>query len=225
MSLIEILLRTVIAFIGLLFWARIIGKKLISHFTFFDFVAGVTFGSIGGNLIFNNQVTLFYGIVGLSLFSALGLLADYISLKSLIGRKLLDSEPLLIIKDGQIFMDNLKKARLTINELMMLLRKKDIFYIDEIEFALFETDGSLSIRKIADSLSITRGDMNISKKSRGIPQLCIIDGVIMEENLKKIQKNKQWMEIILKHSDIQLEQVILAQIDQQDYCVFKLRES
>jgi uncharacterized membrane protein YcaP (DUF421 family) len=224
MSLVEILLRTVIAFIGLLFWARLIGKKLISHFTFFDFVAGVTFGSIGGNLIFNKNVSLFTGLIGLTLFSTLVLLSEYISLKSLEGRKILDSEPQVLIKDGQILMENMKKARLTIDELLMLLRKKDVFYMDEIEFAFFETDGSLSILKNTNNISVTREDMNIQSKSRGIPQVCIIDGEIIEENLKSIQKDKKWMEITLKNRNIRLEQVLLAQIDQQDHCVFKFRK-
>jgi uncharacterized membrane protein YcaP (DUF421 family) len=224
MSLVEILFRTVIAFIGLLFWARIIGKKLISHFTFFDFVAGVTFGSIGGNLIFNKNVSLFAGVIGLTLFSAMVLLSDYIALKSLKGRKLLDSEPQVLIKEGQILMENMKKARLTIDELLMLLRKKDVFYIDEIEFAFFETDGSLSIMKNTNNISVTREDMNIQSKSRGIPQLCIIDGKIIEENLKNIQKDRKWMETTLKNRNIRLEQVLLAQIDQQDRCIINLKK-
>lgn len=224
MSLVEILLRSAVSFIGLLFWARLIGKKLISHFTFFDFVAGVTFGSIGGNLIFNNSVSLYIGIIGLSLFSALVLLSDYVSLKSFIGRKILDSEPQVIIKEGQILIENMKKVRLTVNELLMLLRKKDVFYIDEIEFALMETDGALSIMKKADSLSIIREDLNIQKQARGVPQACIIDGKIMEENLKNIQKDRSWMEATLKSRNIRLEQVLLAQIDQQDRCEFKYKK-
>jgi uncharacterized membrane protein YcaP (DUF421 family) len=225
MSLVEILLRSIISFIGLLFWARIIGKKLISHLTFFDFIAGVTFGSIGGNLIFNKNVSLFAGIIGLTMFSTLVLLSDYISLKSFMGRKILDSEPQVIIKDGQILMENMKRIRLTIDELLMLLRKKDTFYLDEVEFALIETDGTLSIMKKADDLSITRKDMNIQGKSRGIPQACIIDGKIIEENLQKIQKDTQWMLTVLKNRKIQSEQVLLAQVDQQDRVFLNLKTS
>jgi uncharacterized membrane protein YcaP (DUF421 family) len=223
MSIVEILLRSIVSFIALLIWARIIGKKLLSHLTFFDFVAGVTFGSIGGNLIFNKNVSLFAGIIGLTMFSTLVLLSDYISLKSFMGRKILDSEPQVIIKDGQILMENMKRVRLTIDELLMLLRKKDAFYIDEIEFAIIETDGTLSIMKKADNMSITREDVNIQGKSRGIPQACIIDGKIIEQNLKNIQKDKQWMVILLKSRNIQLEQVLLAQIDQQDRVFLNLK--
>src|SRR5690242_13491980 len=111
MSLVEIILRALVSFIGLLFWSRMIGKKMISHMTFFDFIAGVTFGSIGGNLIFNKNVSLPIGIIGLTLFSSLVLLSDYISLKSYLGRKILDSKPQEVIKDGQILLQNLKKVR------------------------------------------------------------------------------------------------------------------
>lgn len=223
MSLAEILLRSIVSFIGLLFWSRIIGKKIISHMTFFDFIAGVTFGSIGGNLIFNKNVTLFVGIIGLTMFSCLALFSDYISLKSFLGRKILESEPQVIIKDGQILLENMKKVRLTIDELLMLLRKKDAFYLDEVEFALIETDGSLSITKKADNMSITRKDINIQGKSRGIPQACIIDGKIIEKSLQNIQKDTQWILTVLKNRNIQLEQVLLAQIDQQDRVFLNLK--
>ncbi|SFL00968.1 Uncharacterized membrane protein YcaP, DUF421 family [Paenibacillus sp. 1_12] len=223
MSIIEILLRAIISFVGLVFWARIIGKKLISHLTFFDFVAGVTFGSIGGNLIFNPSVSLLVGVIGLTMFSILVLLSDYISLKSFIGRKLLDSEPQIIIREGQILMENMKRVRLTIDELLMLLRKKDAFYIDEIDFAFMETDGTLSIMKKTNSMSITRADMNIKGHSRGIPHACIIDGKIIEENLKNIQKDSQWMKIWLKENNVKLEHVLLAQIDQQDGVFINLK--
>ncbi|TXK69091.1 DUF421 domain-containing protein [Paenibacillus sp. N3.4] len=223
MSMIEILLRSIVSFIGLVIWARIIGKKLLSHLTFFDFVAGVTFGSIGGNLIFNKSISLFPGIIALSMFSILVLLSDYISLKSFMGRKILDSEPQVIINNGQIIMENMKRARLTIDELLMLLRKKDVFYMDEIEFAFFETDGSISILKKTNNMLITRVDMHIQSKSRGIPQACIIDGKIIEKNLKNIQKNTKWIEAVLKSRNIQLEQVLLAQIDQQDHVSLNLK--
>jgi uncharacterized membrane protein YcaP (DUF421 family) len=225
MSIAEILLRSVISFVGLVFWARIIGKKLISHLTFFDFVAGVTFGSIGGNLIFNPNVSLFVGVIGLTMFSILVLVSDYISLKSFIGRKILDSEPQVIIKEGQILLENMKRVRLTIDELLMLLRKKDAFYIDEIEFAFMETDGTLSIMKKTNNMSITRTDMNIKSQSRGIPQACIIDGKIIEENLQNVQKDSKWMKKFLKDKNIQLEHILLAQIDQQDRVFINLKTS
>ncbi|WP_240413969.1 DUF421 domain-containing protein [Paenibacillus periandrae] len=223
MSITEIVLRAVISFVGLVFWARIIGKKLISHLTFFDFVAGVTFGSIGGNLIFNPNVSLFVGVIGLTMFSILVLVSDYISLKSFIGRKILDSEPQIIIKEGQILLENMKRVRLTIDELLMLLRKKDALYIDEIEFAFMETDGTLSIMKKTSSLSITRADMNIKASTRGIPHACIIDGKIIDESLQNIHKDSQWMRTFLKEKNIQLEHVLLAQIDQQERVFLNLK--
>ncbi|MFE5319775.1 DUF421 domain-containing protein [Paenibacillus sp. NPDC056579] len=224
MTCLEIILRAVISFIGLLIWARILGKKLISHMTFFDFVAGVTYGSIGGNLIFNKSISLLVGAVGLTIFSVLVLLSDYISLKSFLGRKILDSEPQLIIASGQILLDNMKKARLTINDLQMLLRKKDVFYIDEIEFAFLETDGSLSVLKKTKYRSVLREDVNIQSMSRGIPHACIIDSNIIEENLNKIRKNRQWLENLLKQKNIQLENVLLAQIDQRDHVSFLFKK-
>jgi uncharacterized membrane protein YcaP (DUF421 family) len=214
MLLWDSLLRVCVAFFSLILWSRIIGKKLISHMTFFDFIAGVTFGAIGGNMIFNKLVPLWIGIINLSVFSILVLLSDYISLKSYRGRHLLEGAPRLIIDRGQIQLDALKGNRLTIDELLMLLRKKDVFYVDEVEWAYFETNGTLSILKKSPHMPLSRQDADVDKKSRGLPQSCIIDGKVIHEGLMQVGKDRQWMEKYLEDRDISVEHVLLAQIDQ-----------
>ncbi|WP_426445848.1 DUF421 domain-containing protein [Paenibacillus sp. S-38] len=200
MDVLELLGRVLVAFISLLGWSRVIGKKLISHMTFFDFVCGVAFGAIGGNMIFNHLVPLWQGVIGISCFSLLTLGADFISLKSGWGRRMLESKPKLIVENGQIHMKAMKEARLTVHDLLMLLRKKDCFHLGEIAMAIFETDGSISLLKKTDKTYAAAG---------------IIDGRIEEENLRQIGKNAVWMRAYLEEKNLELEQVILAQIDTQ----------
>jgi uncharacterized membrane protein YcaP (DUF421 family) len=216
MSIWESILRVFISFIGLLVWSRIIGKKLISHLTFFDFIAGVTFGAIGGNIIFNKMVPWWIGLVNISLFSLLVLLSDFISMKSFRGRTILESKPELIINEGRLDMKMLKKTRLTIHDVLMLLRKKDIFYLDEIESAYFETDGTVSILKKSGALPVNKTDLNIQTSTRGIPETCIIDGKMILANLQSIGKTEDWMNRYLHEKNIRLEDVHLAQIDLLD---------
>jgi uncharacterized membrane protein YcaP (DUF421 family) len=223
MSMFDSLLRVIIAFFGLLLWSRIIGKKMISHMTFFDFVAGVTFGAIGGNIIFNKFVSLFVGIMDLAAFSILVLLSDYVSLKSFWGRRLLESKPELIIENGKIKLDTLKSIRLTVNDLLMLLRKKNIFYLDEVEMAYFETDGTVSILKKPLTMSVSRKDLDLQSKSRGLPQPCIIDGKIMSDNLGMIGKKAEWMIDYLEDRNIDIDNVLIAQIDQQENVFLSLK--
>jgi uncharacterized membrane protein YcaP (DUF421 family) len=215
MIMLDSLLRVIVTFLSLVVWSRIVGKKLISHMTFFDFIAGVTFGAIGGNMIFNKLVPLWMGLVNLSAFSLLVLLSDYISLHSIWGRQLLEGKPSLIIERGQIQVSALRSMRLTVDDLLMLLRKKNIFYMDEVECAYFETDGTLSILKKPLMMSVTRKDMDLHAESRGLPESCIIEGKMISDSLGKVGKSEQWIVDYLETREIQLKQVLLAQIDRQ----------
>lgn len=202
------LLRVAVAFAALLFWSRIIGKKLISHMTFFDFVAGVTFGAIGGNMIFNHTVPLWLGACALSCFSLLALLSDYISLYSWRGRWLFEGKPILVVYQGQVIPQALRQVRLTVNDLLMLLRKKNIFALEGIHCAYFETDGSVSVMK--DNTTFI--------------QPCIIDSHIMDDNLKILGRDRSWLLTKLERMNVSLEQVLLAQVDDQDQVYLYLKQ-
>ncbi|WP_438445169.1 DUF421 domain-containing protein [Gorillibacterium sp. sgz5001074] len=220
----DTLLRVAVAFTALLIWSRIIGKKLISHMTFFDFVAGVTFGAIGGNLIFNHSVPLWIGVMGLSFFSLLALLSDYISLYSWRGRKLFEGKPILVILEGRILPKSLRQTRLTVNDLLMLLRKKDVFRLDEIQSAYFETDGSVSVLKKGEVLPVTCKDLQLHAAESGMTQACITDSHILDENLKAAGKDRQWLMKELDDQEVRLEDVLLAQLTPEGELYLSLKE-
>ncbi|SEC60391.1 DUF421 domain-containing protein [Paenibacillus sp. GP183] len=217
------LLRSVMALGGLILWSRILGKKLISQMTFFDFVAGTTFGSIGGNLMFKKDVPLWLGLLSLSAFSLLVLLSDFIAMKSSRGRRLLESQYTVIIENGQVRDDLLKGIRLSVHELLMLLRKKDIFYLDEVETAILETDGTITVLKKAQALPLSRSDMNIQSSSRGLPILCVVEGNVLEENLKPVGKSRKWLLKELYKRGVQLENVLFVQMDSKGTLFVDLR--
>jgi uncharacterized membrane protein YcaP (DUF421 family) len=102
MSILEMILRTLVVFIVLYLWCRILGKKLLSQITFFDFVAGITLGTISGSIMFRPNITLITGLAGLSVFALFALSLDVLAFKSFRGRKIINSEPTLLIKNGKI---------------------------------------------------------------------------------------------------------------------------
>jgi uncharacterized membrane protein YcaP (DUF421 family) len=206
MEVIELIGRVIITYIAMLVWSKVLGKKLISHMTIFDFVCGVALGAIGGNMIFNHFVHLWIGVIGLSFFSLLTLSSDYISLKSKLGRRIFQSKPKLIVENGQIHLKTMKQTRLTVDDLLMLLRKNSCFHIEEIEMAIFETDGSISVLKKSANSSF--------------PVAGIIDGHIMVDNLKLINKDAAWVQRLLEARKIELKQVLLAQIDREEHVHF-----
>ncbi|HZG85041.1 DUF421 domain-containing protein [Paenibacillus sp.] len=206
--------RSAAVFLALLVWTRILGKKVISQMTFFDFVAGVAIGSIGANAMFNRTIPFSAELLGLSVFCAIALLSDYVSLKSIVGRKVLDSESSIVIKDGKILEEGMTKARLTVDGLLLLLRKKDVFYVDEVELAYFEVDGTLSVLRKAGAMPATREDVASSKPSRGRPQALVIDGKLMPYSIREAGKDEAWVERELRRRGIaDVADVMFMQVD------------
>lgn len=215
MSAFDIIIRSALVFIILLVWARILGRKLVSQMKFFDFVAGVTIGSMGGSLIFTKNIGLGNGISALSVFCLLALVSGFLSLRSFSLRRVIDSGPVILMRQGQILDQEMSKLRMTYNDLLMLLRKKDVFYPDEVELAVFETDGTLSVQRKTDAMPVSKLDLNISQKTRGVPSTFIMDGEILQEGLDAIEKDINWVSELLNNRNIKsIEEVTLAQIDQ-----------
>jgi uncharacterized membrane protein YcaP (DUF421 family) len=217
MGILEMILRTTVVFIVLYLWCRILGKKLISQVTFFDFVAGITLGTISGSIMFSPNISLITGLAGLSLFALFALILDVSALKSFRARKLINSEPTLLIKNGKILEEGMKKTRLTMDDLLFLLRKKNILYVDQVDIAFLETDGTVSAFKKSENMPVTRKDLQVFAPTRGLPQTFIIDGNILENSLSAMNKDKTWVTSILQSQGISdVDQVAFAQIDQNN---------
>jgi len=135
-EIMEVLLRTLVAFVLIMIIARVLGKQTISQMTYHDFVAAITLGAMTGNLAFNTKLNYWHLIVSLLLFSGIAYLVTFISLKSRKTRKLLSGKPTMVIENGKILEDNLKKLHLTLDTLNQELREKDVFDIQEVEFAV-----------------------------------------------------------------------------------------
>lgn len=194
--------RSTGVYILALFLTRIIGRKLISQMTFFDFVVGVSMGSIAANAMIWPSGSPLSSIVSLIVISALSIGAAYIHIKSFKARKLLNSEPMSLVQNGTINEENMKNTRLTINELMMKLREKNAFNLADVEFAIMETDGQLSVMQKPDKSPVTPSQMNIQTSSEGLMKDVIIDGHIMEENLKGTGLDVNWIKSQLKNQNI-----------------------
>jgi uncharacterized membrane protein YcaP (DUF421 family) len=225
MDVSEILIRTLITFIVLYVIARILGKKLISQMTFFDFVAGVTLGSITASLIFSTTIHIATALLPLIVFGVIIFIFDIVSIKSFKGRKILNDEPTLVVKNGQILEKGMKKARLNVDELLLQLRKKNIFYLDEVEYSFLETDGTISALKKTEKQALTKKDYGVNSPTRGVPQTFIIDGQVLENSLNAIGQNMDWLQQTLNAQGIKdIRDVVVAQMDQQNNLYIDVRK-
>jgi uncharacterized membrane protein YcaP (DUF421 family) len=201
-ALINTILRGLAIYVLALFAARIMGRKLISQMTFFDFVVGVSMGSIVANAIVGQKFTVISAVTALITLSAMSIITSYMHIKSNRIRKLVDSEPVTVVQNGTIVEKNLKNIRMTVNELMMKLREKNAFNLADVEFAIMETDGELSVLPKSEKQPLTPSQMNIKTQSAGLTKDIIMDGNIMEENLRGAGFDRKWLDSQLKSQNI-----------------------
>ncbi|WP_297418200.1 DUF421 domain-containing protein [Clostridium sp.] len=199
---INTVIKTILAYAFALILARIMGRKLISQMTFFDFVVGVTMGTLVANVMVDASNPSPSSVIALVIISVLSIGIAYLNIKSFKLRKLTNSEPVTLVKNGAIVEENMKNTRMTVNELMMKMREKNAFSLADVEFALMETDGKLSVLTKAEKKPVTASQMNIKTESEGLMKDVIIDGNFIEENLKAAGVDKNWIKSELQKQNI-----------------------
>ncbi|WPC39473.1 DUF421 domain-containing protein [Clostridium sp. JS66] len=216
--------RSIIIYILAIFLTRLMGRKLISQMTFFDFVMGVSMGAIIANAIVGQHFTVVSAVTALISVTILTIMTAYLHIKSFRIRKMVNSEPVTLVENGTIVEENMKNIRLTIDELMMKLREKNTFNLADVEFAIMETDGELSVLQKADKQPLTPHHMNIKTTTSGLMKDIIIDGNIMDENLSAAGLSKKWLTAQLKSQNIKdASEVFYAGIDSDKKLVISRR--
>jgi uncharacterized membrane protein YcaP (DUF421 family) len=210
----EFILRGITIFFILYILARILSKKLISQMTLFDFIAGITLGSMTATTFLSPNLPFIRGALALTLFSLLVLVIDYWTLKSLFIRKIFNSEPTLLMDNGRILSKEMRKVRFTIDELIAELRKKGVFLFSEVQTAVLETDGSVSVLKKADCSPVTPKNMKIFSSPVSFPQIVILQGKVLDESLNMSGHSKAWLEDqIHNHGFPDYDNILVAQVN------------
>lgn len=207
-------LRMIIAYILLMIVIRAIGRKALSQMTSFDFAVAITLGSLTAHVALDGDKALPLTVTALITFGIIGVITDLIHLKNFKLRKYINSEPLIIIKGGQIVKANMVKSRMTLTRLTSLLREKDIFNISDVNYAIFENDGRLSVLMKAEKSPLTPSDMQLKPKEKGLTKDLILEGKIMYENLSCSDLSESQLLSKLKNMGISsVEDVFYAALD------------
>ncbi|RLL41812.1 DUF421 domain-containing protein [Oceanobacillus piezotolerans] len=208
---IEVALRSIISFSVLLIGAKILGKQTISKMTMFDFVAAITLGAIAANLAFNTTIKLHLTVIALIIYVAIIFLTEYISLKSRRGRRFLAGDPTVVIQNGKILEENMGKMRYTLDYLNQQLREKDVFNIEEVLFAILETNGTLTVLKKPQFRNVIRQDLKITvMPEKKMPIELIMDREIIKENLEQNGLTTSWLELELRKRNLTKYDVVYA---------------
>jgi len=209
-DLIQVFLYTVLVYLLLVFLTRIIGKKLLSQMTFFDFVIGITLGTIGAAFI-TVEVKGLYVLISPIILTLAVVLTGQLAMKNVAARKLLEGEPLVIVQNGKIYEQNMRKIRYHLDDLLMQLREKNVFDLSEVEFAILEPHGQLSVLKKSQYIPITPEELGISTNYKGVSSEIIRDGKIVHQNLRQNKLSHEWLYNELSSRGIKrLEDVFLA---------------
>ncbi|MEH7177734.1 DUF421 domain-containing protein [Neobacillus vireti] len=212
-SWVDLIIRSFV-FMALLFlMTKILGKKQISELSFFEYVSGITIGSIAGEAITGLEKNMFQGMAAIIIFSLATLLVDILALKSKSFRDIVDGRGTVLIKDGKVLEENLKKEKYTIDELSALLRQKDIFRVADVEFAVLEPRGDLSTLLKKENRPLTPKDLNMKVPTEKEPQTIIMDGSILDEALRSAGKSRGWLTTELEKLEVTLDNVFIGQVD------------
>jgi len=194
--------RTAIGFVLLLVLTRLLGKKQLSQLTVFTYITGIALGNMAGEMILHKDVRVIDGVIGMALWCALAIVIEFVSLKSARARVLLDDEPTIVIKRGQIMEKALKRQRLNLDDLSMQLRMNQVFSILDVEYAVLEPNGALTVMKKQGREAVTKEDMRIIPGSVGMPSEIIADGKVVEKNLPELGLTMQWLDGELQRQGI-----------------------
>ena len=208
--------QTSLAFFSILIFTRLIGKQQVSQLTYYEYITGITFGSIAATIATDSRSYLWRHMLDLVIFTVLTILIGYIVLRSRPARKMLDGEPTVVVHNGKVLEKNLETMRYNLDDLLMQLRGKNIFDLGDVEFAVFEPNGQLSVLLKSQKLPLTPADLNIETNYQGLYSELIMDGVIIHQNLVQNNLTEEWLlEELKKRQVYDVKDVVLALLDSQ----------
>jgi len=217
MSFLQLTIELIIGFFSLLLFTRLIGKTQITQLTAFDFISALIMGELLGNAIYDDDIGVVEILYAITVWGLLIFAIQLMGQKSITLRNLLEGKPSLVIQKGVIDRQELKKNRMNINELQTLLREKEVFSVREVEFAILEQNGSLTVLRKPEFDTPTLRDLNIPLTSKSLPMILVSDGVILNQDLQKIGRNESWLMTELEQQGyVNADNIFIAEWREED---------
>lgn len=209
-----IILKTTLSFFMVLVLAKLLGKKQMSQMTFFNYVTGITLGSLAANVIANGDNSIIEELMGLTWWCVLTGFIGFLTLKSSKLKNFFEGQPVILIKNGVFEIESMKKTKMNIEDLLVLLREQNIFSILEVDYAILEPSGELSVLKKHNFLNPTNDDMKIpTYPSKNLPCGVIMDSSIVYKSLKELDLSVDWLEKEMKNQNISsIEEIFYAEV-------------
>lgn len=216
-----VLFRALISLATLFIVTKVVGKKQVSEFSVFDYVIGISIGNFAAEMTINMDSPEVDGIIAVIIFGVVAYIVSYLTLHSIGLRRFFMGTPTMIIQDGKLLRKNMKKARLDMNNLLEEARIKGYFDLSQIQYGVMEANGEMSFLPFAEYQPLTPKVVNQKVSKTLLIGNVIIDGKIMKNNLKKLNKTEEWIKQQMNVKGIHnIKDVLLATLDQNDNLLF-----
>ena len=193
--------------------AKLMGNKQMSELNMFDYINGITIGSIAAELATGEFTDIYDGVMAMVIYSLIAIMLTFLSQKSLLLRRFITGKSIIIYDNGKFYNKNLSTAKIDINEILVMCRSKGYFNFDEIQTVILESNGQLSILPKDKNRPLTPDDMEITVLQSGVDAVVIQDGKVLERNLKATGNNIEWLKKELKKQNIKTSEVSIAFCD------------
>ena len=222
MKFLTLCLTALGSFAALFIIAKFIGRKQVSQLDFFDYITGITIGSIAAEMATELEEP-WKPLIAMIIYGSVTLLLSSVTIKFPRVRKFLNGTPTILMDHGKLYRENLKKSKLDLSEFMVLCRQQGYFDLTDIQTAVFEYNGKLTILPVSSQRPATPNDLNLAPEQELLFTELSMDGRVLDENLSRMGLNRVWLEKQLKASGVQsADEVFLAVCDRNlKFVLFK----
>lgn len=212
--------RTIILYLVLIFSVRIMGKRQIGQMEASEFVVAMLAADLAAVPMQDSSIPLLAGVVPLLTVLGLELVMSLLILKSVTFRKFLCGKPVILIDNGKIIQENLRRTRVTMDELTSHLRQKDVLSISSVQYAILETDGNLSVFPYSRMKPASAEEAKVKVKRQSLPVTIINDGKLSREDLQRAGKDMIWLRDALGKHKARQDNTLLLTVDEEDTVVW-----
>lgn len=222
MEFLKVALTSLFSAVTLFIIAKIIGHKQMSQLDFFDYITGITIGSIAAELATEIEEPL-KPFVAMIVYGAITFILSVATRKMSRIRKFVNGTPTIIMNNGKIYRKNLKKAKLDLSEFMVMCRQEGYFNLNDIQTAIFEYNGRLTVLPVSTKRPVNPADMELEPQPEHIFTEIIMDGRVIDENLKRMNLNEEWLKKQLKKQGLKSAKEVFLGLcdDKQQLSVYK----
>ncbi len=216
--------RTIFLYLILIAVIRLMGKRQIGQMEPSEFVVTMLVANLASIPMQDGGIPLFSGVIPIITVLGIELVLSALSLRSLKIRRLLCGKPVILIENGNILQKNLKKTRVTLDELTGHLREKDVLDLRAVQYAILETNGNLSVFPYPKEKPASAKDAGIPAKPQCLPITIISDGRLLTDNLAVAKKDMLWVQRVLKEKEATVADTWLLTVDKADHILFYRKE-